>query len=247
MYTVQLPVFEGPLDLLLRLIEQRELDITAVSLALVTDQYLEHVRAMEQRDPAQISEFLVVAARLLLIKSRALLPRSQETTAATEEEDVGEQLARQLREYQQFKRVAEALRQIEAEGLHSYGRIAPPPLPAPAANGEKPRLEHTISDMVAAVTRRLQLALSLDEQPVAIPRPRELTVAEVAGRVLDLLRSQRYVVFEDLLGLAIRRSEVIVTLWAVLELWKQQKIDVEQEQLFGPIVIGRGPRYEEEQ
>ena len=75
-YTFQLPAFEGPLDLLLRLIEREELDITEIALAQVADQYLAHVRAMEQPDPDSLSSFLVLAARLLLIKSRVLLPRA---------------------------------------------------------------------------------------------------------------------------------------------------------------------------
>src|SRR5919109_5153241 len=95
-YTVRLPVFEGPLDLLLRLIEREELDITAISLAQVADQYLAHVRAMETSDPAALSAFLVIAAKLLLIKSRALLPRPAVPHNADETLDEGAELARQL-------------------------------------------------------------------------------------------------------------------------------------------------------
>src|SRR5215470_4597333 len=103
-YTVQLPSFEGPLDLLLRLIEREELDITTIALAQVADEYLAQVRAVEARDPAALSAFLVMAAKLLLIKSRALLPRANAAPAAADEPaDEGEELARQLREYQRYK------------------------------------------------------------------------------------------------------------------------------------------------
>ena len=237
-YTIHLPIFEGPLDLLLRLIEQRTLDITAIALAEVADQYLAQVRAMEQRDPAQISEFLLLAAKLLLIKSRALLPRP--VPAPPPEEDVGEQLARQLREYQAFKRLAEELRTTESAGQRSYGRGAAPDLPILPT----PPLEHGVADLIAAVNRRLQLALPLAEETATLPRPRELTVSEVALRIVDLLQTQAFVHFEDLLGLAVTRAELVVTLWATLELWKRQAIEVEQAALFAAIFLTRGPAFD---
>src|SRR5579859_26145 len=99
-YIVQLPAFEGPLDLLLRLIERQELDITTIALAQVADQYLAQVRAMPSPDPAALSAFLVMAARLLLIKSRALLPRPAPASTANERLDEGAELVQQLRDYQ---------------------------------------------------------------------------------------------------------------------------------------------------
>src|SRR5690606_15580384 len=105
-YTVQLPEFEGPLDLLLRLIEREELDITTIALAKVADTYLAHVRALEMPDPAALSAFLVIAARLLLIKSRALLPRPVVAKGNEEVVDEAEELAQQLREYQRYKQAA---------------------------------------------------------------------------------------------------------------------------------------------
>ncbi|HEY1016107.1 MAG TPA: ScpA family protein, partial [Herpetosiphonaceae bacterium] len=129
-YTLQLPAFEGPLDLLLRLIEKQELEITAISLALVADQYLAHVRAMRDPDPLAVAEFLALAAQLLLIKSRALLPRPEAGPAAGGDEISGEELARRLREYQRFKQAAERLRAWEAAGLRMWERTAAAPLPA---------------------------------------------------------------------------------------------------------------------
>ena len=95
-YQIHTPVFEGPLDLLLQLIERAELNITTLALAQVTDQYLAHLRLMKEQDAAEVSGFLVIAARLLQIKSAALLPRPAIEQAAVEEEDSGEALARQL-------------------------------------------------------------------------------------------------------------------------------------------------------
>ncbi len=124
-YTVQLPVFEGPLDLLLHLIERAELDITRVALAQVTDQFLGYLRAMQDRRMDLAASFVVVAARLLQIKSEALLPRPPEREAG--EEDPGDALARQLRLYKQFKDVAMLLHQREEAGLRTFLRLAPPP------------------------------------------------------------------------------------------------------------------------
>jgi segregation and condensation protein A len=103
-YRVNTEVFEGPLDLLLQLIERAELDITRLALAQVTDQYLAYMRTLQEHDAAEVSAFLVIAARLIQIKSEALLPRPVERPVG--EEDPGEALARQLRLYRMFKRAA---------------------------------------------------------------------------------------------------------------------------------------------
>src|SRR5262245_1181711 len=125
-YTIRLPDFEGPLDLLLHLIEREELDVTRLSLAQVTDQYMQYLASMQRADAEQISEFLVVAAKLLLIKSRLLLP--QEPIPGDEVvEDVGDELTRQLLEYRRYKQVALQMKQWESTGLHAYPRIAPRP------------------------------------------------------------------------------------------------------------------------
>jgi len=124
-FPVDLPVYQGPLDLLLQLIEREELDITKVALAQVTDQYLAYVREMEQHDLANIADFVIIAARLLLIKSEALLPRPPQR--APGEEDPGEELARQLILYKKYKEIGEILRHREDEGLRTFLRTAAPP------------------------------------------------------------------------------------------------------------------------
>ena len=125
-YQVRLPVFEGPLDLLLHLIEREKLDISTVSLAQVTGQFLDYVNDCEDIQPHILADFLVMAARLVFIKSRALLPRPPAANDE-EEEDPGEVLARQLREYKRFRQAASALRVIEESGFRSYIRVAGPP------------------------------------------------------------------------------------------------------------------------
>ncbi|MCJ7550001.1 MAG: segregation/condensation protein A, partial [Anaerolineae bacterium] len=121
-YEVHTPVFEGPLALLLRLIEKKELDITKVALAQVTDEFLAHVERMRANMQIEIvAEFLSVAAKLLWIKSRALLPKLPSSANPDEQEDdTGDELIRQLRAYRQFKEAAGWLRQRDHEGLRDY-------------------------------------------------------------------------------------------------------------------------------
>ena len=109
-FQLRLPVFEGPLDLLLYLIEREELDITAVSLVQVTGQYLSHLRSGEQIDADALAEFIVIGARLIYLKSRALLPQPQ---ADEEVEELGEDLVQRLREYRRFKEAAGHLKELE--------------------------------------------------------------------------------------------------------------------------------------
>ena len=238
-YTFQLPAFEGPLDLLLKLIECEELNITEIALAQVADQYLTHVRALATPDPNALSAFLVMAARLLLIKSRALLPRSPTQSGPDQPIDEAAELAQQLREYQRYKQAAQLLRAWEEQGRRSYLRLAPPPLPT-ASPRDQP-LDVTIGDMIAAVQRRMQLLLPLDPPDLPLPAPKVITVSEMADRIRARLQVQGWVTFEDLLSLAARRVEVVVALWSVLELLKRRAIVVEQAELFGPITVGRGP------
>lgn len=235
-YTFQLEVFEGPLDLLLRLIEREELDITTIALAQVADAYLAHVRGLVDPNPGALSAFLLMASRLLLIKSRALLPR-QPPASPDGQPDEAEQLVRQLQEYQRFKQAATLLRSWDDQGRRSYTRLAPPIISLPAPD----RLDVSLAELITAVQRRMQLMLPLDEPQVTLPAQKLLTVADVAEQIRERLQHQQWIGFEDLLGVTIQRVEVIVTLWAVLEMLKRRAITVEQVELFGPIMIGKGP------
>jgi segregation and condensation protein A len=237
MYAVNLPGFNGPLDLLLRLIERAELDITSISLAQVADQYLAHVRALEAPEPGALAEFVSLAARLLLIKSRALLPRPavEERPAPFQDADA-EALARQLREYRRYKQAAALLRAWHEEERRTFLRLAPAP---PELDLTPPPVRHTVAELVAALQRRLQLALPLDEPSVLILGPR-LTVAQVVADVRQRLERTAWFSFDDLFAMVVRREDVIVAFWAVLELLKRRMIVLEQQELFGTISIGRG-------
>lgn len=230
-YRIQLPVFEGPLDLLLHLVEREELDITTIALAQVTDQYMAYLAEMERRQAKDLADFLVVAAKLLLIKSLALLPRPP--VLAPEAEDVGTELVHQLQTYKRFKEIATLLHERETRGLRSYVRVAPPP-------HVEPQLDLgnvSIRDLLAIVQEALE---ALPAPPVGeIVAPVTVTIAGQIARIESQLLARREVPFSEFLSEATTRVEIIVTLLAVLELIKQNRARVRQEELFGEIIIER--------
>ena len=232
-YRVRLKVFEGPLDLLLRLIEKEELDITTVSLTAVTDQYLEHIAQLERVSAEDLSDFLVVAATLLLIKSRALLP-APPPLEAEEEEDLAEELVRRLREYKKLKAAAQLLREREEAGLRGYLRVAP----LPHLDRELDMTGVSIGDLVSAVREALSVQPPLASADKVIP-PTTILISDVIERVRSLLTRQSSFSFNRLLQSADGRIEIIVTLLALLELIKAQHVRVQQERLFGEILILR--------
>ena len=232
-YEVKLTVFEGPLDLLLHLIKREELDITTVSLAQVTDQYLEYISLLEELNAEILADFLVIAAKLLLIKSEMLLPRPPGAPGEEEEEDVGDELARQLIEYKKFKEAALELREREEMGFRAYVRLAP-----------LPKLERSLLDLedvsLADLVEAVRLALNVRPPAPSVSEvvaPFTITVAEKMALIEERLTRQRRVSFNHLLAQAVSRLEIIVTLQAVLELIKLKGIVVQQERLFGEIVI----------
>jgi len=231
-YQVKLPIFEGPLDLLLYLIEREELDITAVSLAAVTEQYLAYLALLENLIVDQLADFLVIAARLILIKSQALLPRPPSLEL---EEDVGDDLVQQLLAYKQFKEIAKGLGQREAEGLRSFIRLAPPPK---LESSHVDLTGVTIEDLLKAVRRALEVAGPLP--PVGdVVKPFVITIRDQIALIEQALLMQPYISFTELLRRG-TRVEIAVTFLAVLELLKRRRIEVMQDKLFAEIVIQRG-------
>jgi|YNPBryantNP2012_1023418.scaffolds.fasta_scaffold09694_2 segregation and condensation protein A len=230
-YEVRLPVFEGPLDLLLYLIEREELDITLVALAQVTDQYLAYLQELTHRDVRELSNFLVIAAKLLLIKSLALLPRP--ARLPPEAEEAGEELVHQLQIYKKFKELASLLAGREEQKLRSYVRTASPVRPAPQLDMEG----ITLDALLTAVRRALAAfpAPPVDE----VVSPVTITVADQIARIEEQLARRPRIHFSELLTGAGSRVEIIVTLLAVLELIKQDRILVHQEHLFGEIIVER--------
>jgi len=232
-YTVRLPVFEGPLDLLLHLIEERELDITKVSLAAVTDQYLEYINHLDTVEPEKLADFLIMAAQLLLIKSRSLLPQPP-AEPEEEEEDIGDELVRRLIEYRKYKSAAQDLQFRQDHGLRAYARLLPPPHPDGTV-----RLEGiTLDALVEAVRQAMvtQVASSADE----VVTPLRISLSDTIARLEGLLRTHGRFSFSRLLQQATSRMEIVVTFIALLQLMKRRKVVVEQSELFGEIWISAG-------
>lgn len=229
-FPVDLSVYQGPLDLLLQLIEREELDITKVALAQVTDQYLAHVRAMEQHTLHDIADFLILAARLILIKSEALLPRPPER--APGEEDPGEELARQLILYKKYKELSEILRHREEEGLRTYLRTAAPPKLDPKLDLSN----LTPEDLRLAATRALSLVPDTPSVSEVVTPPK-ITIRDEIRRIQVGLRTEGRVRFFEMLKEAQSRVEILITFLAILELVKQRRAVAYQEKLFGEIVI----------
>ena len=232
-YTVQTPVYQGPLDLLLDLIESAQLDITALALAQVTDQFIEYINHLPNKDPAEVSAFLVIAAKLLHIKSAALLPRPSFQEEINDEPDPGEALAAQLREYKRFKDLAESLRDREEQGFHTYVRLN---IPRPNLD-IKPNLDDLT---VEALIEAARLAFSVHQATpmnsvVNMPRIR---IKDKMETIIHMLRVQKgaTIPFHDILKNA-NRVEIVVTFLAMLELIKQQVVFLEQAERFGEIWI----------
>lgn len=238
-YRIELPLFSGPLDLLLQLIEKQELDITAISLAKVTEQYLAQIEALKQDRVEELIDFLVVGARLVLIKSRALLPPEPASEEDELEEDPAQALVRQLRRYRRFKTAAEWLGEREKKGLRTYLRVAPPPKPQRRLDMS----DVTLEALIAAVRAALDRAASLEES-VSVARPRQMTIQDQIGRLRERISLGLAVPFEALLSERATRLEVAVSLLAVLELVKRREVVAVQKDLFGPIAILRVPQGE---
>jgi segregation and condensation protein A len=239
-YTVLLPVYEGPLDLLLDLIERAELDITRVSLAQVTDQYMEYLRLIPAHDLADLASFLVVAARLLQIKSEALLPRPP--TREPGEEDPGDALARQLIAYKKYKQVAVLLSERESAGLRTYLRQAPPPTAETKLDPtglSVDLLRRAMIELLAEAARGPQL----DE----VVAPAVVRIRDKIRMLLGALRQSGRTSFRAMLSGARTRLEIVVSFLAVLELVKRRQVVVQQAELFGDIEVLPGAAWRPDQ
>jgi segregation and condensation protein A len=230
-YSVSTPVYEGPLDLLLQLIERAELDITAVSLALVTDQYLAYIHQMQV--PAdEISGFLVVAAKLIQIKSEALLPRPPTREAG--EENLGEALADQLRIYKRYKELSNWLDDRETRHLRTYLRVAPPP----KVESRLDLSDITLADLLAAAVDIFSDEAEKQALGTIISAPR-ITIREKIALIADHLGKKHKASFSGMLGEKPTRLEVVVTFLALLELVKRYRVSAIQDRLFSDIQIER--------
>ncbi len=233
-YKVKLEVFEGPLDLLLYLIKRDEIDIYDIPIERITRQYLDYLDAFKVLDIDIAGEFVVMAANLIYIKSRSLLPPAQQPPEeGGEEEDPRWELVRQLLEYKKFKDAAASLGEREAVQSAIYSRIPE----APEAPPERPMAEVSVFDLINA----FQKVLKRVSRP---PDLREIfeenfTVSDKIEFVLKMTGSGVPLKFTELFTDAVSRAEVVVTFLAVLELIRLKQLRVTQPEPFAEIELHR--------
>lgn len=227
--------FSGPLDLLLHLIGDARIDIRDIFVSQVTDQYLQVVQQSGMEDMEEVSEFLQMAATLLLIKSRSLLPVEQKAT--NEEDNPEELLIRQLEEYAQFQQIASQMQGFEAAAARMFSKLPDEfPLPPPTFELEGLTLDGLIAAL-AKVSARILIAEEEQERPATITRE-QYTVPQCMANILRQVR-RGSLQFSSLLSQQPTRNEVVTLFLALLELLKQGKLQVSQEGREQQLIISR--------
>lgn len=227
-YQLHLPTFEGPLDVLLRLIERHQLVITEVSLVAVTDQFLDYVASLQEVPPEVVADFATVATRLLVLKSRSLLPAPSEPA----EPDGTEDLTAQLVAYQAVKNAADHLRQRERAGWRAFARDVPLP-------DDSPIQEQVAPVPVPALLRALRRCLARRRpEPVAYTQRPVITLAAMIRRLLGRIGAGR-TRFSSILGEKATRTEQVVGFIALLSLVHRRVVEASQPALFDEIEIER--------
>lgn len=230
LYTIKLEKFEGPLDLLLELIEKEKLDISEISLSRVADQFLEHIGLFQEKEPGQLADFLIIAAKLILIKSRALLPFLE---LSPEEEGEIHDLKERLAVYQKIKEGAQYIAQLEhkrhvayhrTSGLRDIAVFLPP----------ESVTTDTLYENMAHLIKENEPEKHIEEKKIAIIISFEEKLSEIRNRLQQ--GAQEY--FHTLTDPA-SKQHMIITFLAVLELVRQNVAFVEQNDLFGDIIIAK--------
>lgn len=244
---VKLPVFEGPLDLLLHLIEKNKIDIYDIPIVQITDQYLDYVRQMEREDMDVMSEFLVMAATLLDIKSRMLLPREKNEETGEEEGDPREELVQRLLEYKMYKYLSEELavcreqagvRFFRAQNLPQEVRSYQPPIDYEDLLGSADL--KSLQKVFGEVLRRKKNRRDPVRSGFGKISREEVNIDTKTLYIRAYLQAHPRIDFRDLLESRESREEVIVTFLILLELMKHQKVHIEQDAIGGKILVVAG-------
>lgn len=227
--SVKLEQFEGPLDLLLQLIEEHQLDITAVSLASVTEQFLDYVKNLQEKDPVNLIDFLVIAAKLLVIKSKALLP---DLEFLAEEEEVTADLTEHLLLYKKYKEIAKFLKRLDGRRRQSFNRevefsdrIIFLPDPSITINA--------LTQSLIRLANELKEIIELPKQVLA----EVISISQKIEQIQKLITEKLETSLSAIIAQSKNKTEVIVTFLALLELVKQRILIVEQDVAFEDIII----------
>ena len=235
---ITLPLYEGPLDLLLDMIRRQKIDIYDIPIAKVTEQYLAYLHLMQELNVDVASEFLLIAAQLIYIKSRMLLPPDPDATPE-EAEDPRAELVRRLLEYEKFKNAAQMLYQREMVENASWSN--PGPLPVEEADLE-PEMSVGLYDLVLAFREILKRA---EEKPTMDVSREEFSIEQMMGFLFESIAAARgKITLTELLPRIGSRRGLITAFLAMLELTRLQAIYLKQEKAFGEITAQANPNYE---
>jgi segregation and condensation protein A len=227
-YQVNLEVFRGPLDLLLFLVKRNEVDICDIPIARVAEQFLEYLRVMEMIDVEQSGDFLVMAATLMEIKSKMLLPRSESET--DEEADPRLELVRQLIEYKKFKDAAGLL---EAQAERQLSRLAREAVETSIVDpAQQPLRQVELWDLVSAFGRLMRETLALQPQQIVVD---QTPVQVYMDQILQRLQHEQRLPFSAIFTPPFQRSRLVGLFLAILELIKMGRLTAEQSETFGEI------------
>ena len=236
-YKVETEQYQGPLDVLLKLIQHEELDITKLALAKVTKSFLEFVNQLPIYEVEEASSFLVVAAKLMQVKSEALLPRPPDRDIG--EEDPAEALMHQLILYKRYKELSLTLKTIDNSGLHTYIRRAP----APKVERKVDISDISLGDLVEAAEFVFTYVNDKESLDTVVRKPK-VTIREKIWHITNRFFKNKRTTFKELLDKDSSKVDVVVTFLAVLELIKDFRINATQDKLFGEIDIEREGNWE---
>ncbi|UFJ42839.1 segregation/condensation protein A [Brevibacillus humidisoli] len=239
-YSVKLDSFEGPLDLLLHLIDKAEVDIYDIPVAEITEQYLQILEEAQERQLEVASEFVVMAATLLSIKSKMLLPKKEEHVFQplfdmdVEEADPRDELVQRLLEYKRYKMIAEHLREMETGRSQVFTRPAEDL--SPYIREEQPVLNVTLYDMLSALEKLYKRRLQ--PEPLASVSRDEISVKDRMREIKEMVEvGGGSVRFSQLFSERATKTEIVTTFLAILELMKAKQIACMQSRLFSDILI----------
>ena len=232
-YTVRLDLFEGPLDLLLYLIRKEEIEITEISVARITDQYLGHLESLQALELDGAGEYLLMAATLLRIKSRMLLPRQDEFD---DEEDPQRDLVRQLQEYRKYKEISERLDLLSRERrrMHDFQ----PDLPLDALRSSEEEFSVNFPELLGAL--RNVMATVAEREVKHRVEMESINIEDKVDLLRETLRGTPRILFRDFFATAPSRLHLVVTFMAMLEMMKTGEAKVFQEGEFSEIWIEQG-------
>jgi segregation and condensation protein A len=239
-YKIQLEKFEGPLDLLLYLIKKDDIDICDIPIAQITDQYMEYIEMMKMLDLDVVGDFLVMAATLMQIKSRMLLPPDP---LATEEQDPRDELVQRLMEYQQFKQIAEDLKAKEIHRQDLFARnVDQEQMDQIKEDAKEVLIEASLFDLINALGAALK---NIPEKKTYEIKREEFTVEAKIHAIVHLLLERERVSLLELFTKASGKPEMVVTFVAILELIRLKEIIAIQRRQFDDIEIMRNTEHEQ--